>query len=119
MTVEKAEADPNSLLQYVRGLLRLRKEVPALGADASWKLVSGLDQPYPMVYERKWRGERCWVVLNPSGRQVSVTLPKELSKPELIGGSYKKCTYKQSKKGDVIQLSAVSAAIYRFSETAR
>ena len=116
MTVEKAEADPNSLLQYVRGLLRLRKEVPALGADASWKLVSSLDQPYPMVYERKWRGERCWVVLNPSGKQVSVTLPKEGSKPELIGGSYKKCTYKQTKKGDVIQLSAVSAAIFRFND---
>ena len=116
MTVEKAEADPNSLLHYVRGLLQLRKQVPALGADASWKLVSSLDQPYPMVYERKWRGERCWVVLNPSGKQVSVTLPKELSKPELIGGSYKKCTYKQTKMGDVIQLSAVSAAIFQFDD---
>ena len=116
MTVEKAEADPNSLLHYVRGLLRLRKEVPALGADASWKLVSSLDQPYPMVYERKYRGERCWVVLNPSGQPVSVTLPKELSKPELIGGSYKKCTYKQTKMGDNIQLSAVSAAIFRFND---
>ena len=59
------------------------------------------------------------MVLNPSGKPVSVTLPKESSTPELIGGSYKKCAYKQSKKGDVIQLSAVSAAIYRFSETAR
>ena len=114
MTVEKAEADPNSLLQYVRGLLRLRQEVPALGADASWKLVSSLDQPYPMVYERSWRGERCWVVLNPSGKDVSVTLPKELSKPELIGGNYKKCTYRQTKNGDTIRLSAVSAAIFRF-----
>ena len=114
MTVEKAEADPNSLLQYVRGLLRLRQEVPALGADASWKLVSSLGQPYPMVYERSWRGERCWVVLNPSGKDVSVTLPKELSKPELIGGNYKKCTYRQTKNGDTIRLSAVSAAIFRF-----
>ena len=47
MTVEKAEIDSNSLLQYVRTLLRLRKKVPALGADASWRLVSSLDQPYP------------------------------------------------------------------------
>lgn len=114
MTVEKAEADPNSLLHYVRGLLRLRKEVPALGADASWRLVSSLDQPYPMVYEREWRGERCWVVLNPSGKQVSVTLPAGAAKPELIGGNYKKCTFKQTKKGDVIQISAVSAAILQF-----
>ena len=114
MTVEKEENDPNSLLNYVRTILRLRKDVKALGADASWKLVSSLDQPYPMVYEREWRGERCWVVLNPSGKQVSVTLPAEPSKPELIGGSYKKCSYKQTKKGDVIQLSPVSAAIFRF-----
>jgi maltose alpha-D-glucosyltransferase/alpha-amylase len=114
MTVEKAEADPNSLLHYVRGLLQLRKQVPALGADASWRLVSSLDQPYPMVYERKWRGERCWVVLNPSGKPVSVTLPTQLSKPELIGGNYKKVTYKQTKKGDTIQISPISAAIYKF-----
>ena len=114
MTVAKEENDPNSLLNYVRTLLKLRKDVKALGADASWKLVSSLDQPYPMVYERMWHGERCWVVLNPSGKQVSVTLPKELSKPELIGGSYKKCTYKQTKKGDTIQLSAISSAIFKF-----
>ena len=114
MTVEKEESDPNSLLNYVRTLLRLRKEVKALGADASWRLVSSLDQPYPLVYERVWRGERCWVVLNPSGRQVSVTLPGEPSKPELIGGNYTKCSYRQARKGDTIQLSAVSAAIFKF-----
>ena len=114
MTVEKAEIDPNSLLQYVRTLLRLRKTVPALGADASWRLVSSLDQPYPMVYERKLGNERCYVVLNPSGKAVKVTLPAEASKPELIGGSYQKCTYKQTKKGDVVSISPVSAAIFKF-----
>ena len=116
MTVEKAEADPNSLLHYVRTLLNLRKEVKSLGADASWRLVSSLDQPYPMVYERKLGNERCRVVLNPSGKQVSVTLPKEDEKPEMIGGSYKKCTYKQTGKGDVITISAVSAVIFKFND---
>ena len=114
MTVEKAEADPNSLLHYVRTLLQLRQEVPALGADASWRLVSSLDQPYPMVYERKDASGRCYVVLNPSGKQVSVTLPAEPAKPEIIGGSYKKCTYKQTKTGDVVTLSPISAAIFKF-----
>ena len=114
MTVAKEENDPNSLLNYVRTIIKLRRDVKALGADASWKLVSSLDQPYPMVYERTWRGERCWVVLNPSGKQVTVTLPNENSKPELIGGNYKKCTYKQTKKGDTIQISPISAAIYKF-----
>ena len=114
MTVEKAEADPNSLLHYVRALLQLRKDAPALGADASWRLVSSLDQPYPMVYERKLGSERCYVVLNPSAKAVTVTLPAEPSQPKLIGGNYKKCTYKQTKKGDTISISPVSAAIFKF-----
>lgn len=114
MTVEKAEADPASLLHYVRSLLVLRKEVKALGADAEWRLVSSLDQPYPMVYERRLGSERCYVVLNPSGKSVTVTLPTEPSQPELIAGSYKKCTYKQTKKGDVITLSPISSAIFKF-----
>ena len=114
MTVEKAEADPTSLLNYVRSLLSLRKEVKALGADASWRLVSSLEQPYPMVYERKLGGERCYVVINPSAKAVTVNLPVEASKPELIGGNYRKCTYKQGRKGDTISISATSAAIFKF-----
>ena len=114
MTVAKAEADPNSLLHYVRTLLKLRKDVKALGADASWRMVSSLDQPYPMVYERRLGDERCYVVLNPSGKRVSVTLPAGPSQPELIGGSYKKCSYKQTGKGDVVTLSPISAVIFRF-----
>ena len=114
MTVEKAEADPASLLNYVRTILALRKEVKALGADAGWRLVSSMDQPYPMVYERRLGSERCYVVLNPSGKAVTVTLPNEDSQPQLIGGSYTKCTYKQTKKGDVISISPVSSAIFRF-----
>ena len=114
MTVEKAEADPNSLLHYVRMLLRLRKDVKALGADATWRLVSSLDQPYPMVYERRLGDECCYVVLNPSGKQVSVTLPQAVSRPEIIGGSYKKCSYKQTRKGDIVTLSPTSAVIFKF-----
>jgi hypothetical protein len=67
-----------------------------------------------MVYERKLGRERCYVVLNPSGKQVSVTLPTESSAPQIIGGNYKKCTYKQTKKGDVITLSPISSAIFKF-----
>ena len=49
-----------------------------------------------------------------TGKQVTVTLPKENTKPEIIGGNYKKVTYKQTKKGDTIQISPISAAIYTF-----
>jgi hypothetical protein len=54
------------------------------------------------------------VVLNPSAKAVTGTLPAETAKPELIGGNYKKCNYRQTRKGDVISISGVSAAIYKF-----
>ena len=118
MTVEKAEADPNSLLHYVRTLIRLRGQVKALGADASWRLVSDVDQPYPMVYERRLGDERCLIVINPTSRTAQVTLPPSpegiAPEPKLIGGSYKRCTYRPSRRGDVISISATSAAIYKF-----
>ena len=118
MTVEKAEADPNSLLHYVRALIRLRGQVKALGADASWRLVSSLDQPYPMVYERQLGDERCLVVINPTGKTAQVTLPPSTAgiepEPKLIGGTYKRCTYRPSRKGDVIVISPTSAAILQF-----
>jgi maltose alpha-D-glucosyltransferase/alpha-amylase len=113
-TVEKQENDPNSLLNYTRALIKLRAASPALSNNGEWKMVSSLDQPYPMVYERWSSRERYWVVINPSGKTVSVTLPTESVKPEPVCGNYKKFSYKQTRKGDTIQISGVSSAILKF-----
>ena len=67
-----------------------------------------------MVYERKLGSDRCLVVLNPSGKTVSATLPEQPSVPEMVGGICRKYTYKQTKKGDVVTISPVSAAILEF-----
>ena len=114
LTVEAEENDPSSLLNYVRTLISLRREFKALGADADWKLISSLDQPYPMVYERTNGSDKCIVVLNPSAKQVSVELPTAGSQPSIIGGSYKKATYKTGKTTDKITISGVSSVIYRY-----
>jgi maltose alpha-D-glucosyltransferase/alpha-amylase len=112
-SVESEEADPNSLLHFVRGMLKLRASSEALGNDGDWKLVSSLDQPYPMVYER-WKGEdKCLVVINPSAKKVSVELPTYgVKNPEVVGGSYKKVTYKAGKETDKITIDGVSAVVY-------
>lgn len=114
LTVSSEENDPASLLNYVRTLTGLRREYKSLGADADWKLVSSLDQPYPMVYERTSGAEKCIVVLNPSAKQVSVEIPACPSKPEIIGGSYRKTTYKQGKTTDKITISGISSVIYAY-----
>jgi len=113
-SVESEEADPASLLNYVRGLLKLRSGSAALGNNGDWKLVSSLDQPYPMVYER-WNGDdKCLVVINPSAKKVSVELPTYgVKDPQPIGGSYKKVTYKAGKTTDKITIDGVSAIIYQ------
>ena len=77
-------------------------------------LVSSLDQPYPMVYER-WNGDdKCLVVINPSAKKVSVELPTYgVKDPQPIGGYYKKVTYKAGKTTDKITIDGVSAVIYQ------
>lgn len=114
MTVQKAEADPNSLLHYVRTLIKLRAEHKTIGADAEWKLLNDLEQPYPMVYQRTLNGKKCIVVLNPSDKKVTAEISVQGATPEIIGGSYKTATYKAGKSVDKITISPVSAVIYEF-----
>ena len=113
-TVESEEADPASLLNYVRALLALRASTPALGNEGDWRLVSSLDRPYPMVYERTKGAETCLVAINPSGKKVSASIPSYgVSDPQIIGGSYKKPRFKTSKGVDTITLDPCSSVIYR------
>ncbi|MCQ2147714.1 MAG: alpha-amylase family glycosyl hydrolase [Bacteroidales bacterium] len=115
-TAESEMADPNSLLNYVKTLLQLRLDVPALGNDGDWKLVSSLDQPYPMAYERTINGSKCLVVINPSAKKVSVDLPTYSQKsPKIVGGFYKKVTFKQGKVTDKITIDGCSAVIYQIN----
>ena len=115
-TVEKSESDPNSLLNYTRTLIQLRKDNPVIGADADWRLVNGLETPYPMVYERTLGSEKCIIVLNPTAKKVTTQIEFQGKTPEIIGGSYTKASYKSNaKKGiDTITLSPVSSIIYKY-----
>ncbi len=63
-TVARQEADPDSLLHFVRSLTALRKAHPALWADGSFEVVySG----YPAVYQRCSGTERLRIAINPAG----------------------------------------------------
>ena len=115
-TVESEEADPNSLLNYVKALVSLRASNPALGNDGEWRLVSGLEQPYPMVYERLSGDRKCLVVINPSSKKVSVEIPGYgVKSPKIIGGYYRKPVYKSGKTTDKITIDGVSAVIYELN----
>jgi maltose alpha-D-glucosyltransferase/alpha-amylase len=68
-TVRAQEQDPDSLLNQVKALIRLRAAHPELGTGGTVRMVH---DGYPGAYVR---GERYLVILNPSARPEQLALP--------------------------------------------
>ncbi|MDA3963798.1 MAG: alpha-amylase family glycosyl hydrolase [Planctomycetota bacterium] len=86
-TVAAAEADPDSLLHFIRGLLRLRREHPALGSEGSFEpLMDGMPA-YPLVYRRALADAAYLVAINPSAQAVTRDLPVALGDALLVAGA--------------------------------
>ena len=114
ITVESQDTDPESLLNWTRALIRLRKASPALRGDGFIVPIINGENPYPMVYTRSLYGETWIVVLNPTGKKQSVTLPAmtSLSKGEILPRlSAGKTSYKVTSKGDVVTMGPTSVFI--------
>lgn len=111
ITVAAEEKDPNSMLNFVRGLIKLRHSSQALNNDGDWQLVSSPSKPYPMVYTRSMNGETYVVALNPSGKRATASIDR-LGKAESVSLTGK-AKYKSGKTTDSIELSPVSAAVFK------
>jgi maltose alpha-D-glucosyltransferase/alpha-amylase len=68
-TVAAQEADPASTLALVRELVRIRRATPALGGQASTRVVH---EGYPFAYVR---AESHLVVVNPRREAATLTVP--------------------------------------------
>lgn len=123
ITVESQDKDPESILNWTRELIALRKSSEALWADSKFIPVFNESQPYPMVYLRSNGKETFLIALNPTGARKSLTLNDEVSSyrsmTEGVKGivnpvaSLGKCSYKRTGKGDVLTLDATSGIIIR------
>ena len=123
ITVESQNKDPESILNWTRELIALRKSSEALWADSKFIPVFNESQPYPMVYLRSNGKETFLIALNPTGTRKSLTLNDEVSSyrsmTEGVKGivnpvaSLGKCSYKRTGKGDVLTLDATSEIIIR------
>ena len=114
-TVAAEEKDPNSLLNYVRSLLKLRASYPALGNTGDWKQISDVNKPYPLIFMRSAAGEKYIIAINPSDKKVEAVISSQgTGKAILTIGNNPKSSYKPGKKGtDTILLPPVSAAVYK------
>ena len=66
-SVEAQDSDPNSLLNTVRELIKIRKNYPALNVSSEQKFI---EKGYPAVYERTNGEQTVIVMLNPSDKTV-------------------------------------------------
>lgn len=123
ITVESQDKDPESILNWTRELIALRKSSEALWADSKFIPIFNESQPYPMVYLRSNGKETFLIALNPTGTRKSLTLNDEISSyrsmTEGVKGivnpvaSLGKGSYKRTGKGDVLTLDATSGIIIR------
>lgn len=123
ITVESQDKDPESILNWTRELIALRKSSEALWADSKFIPVFNESKPYPMVYLRTNGKETLLIALNPTGTRKGLTLNDEISSyrsmTEGVKGivnpvaSLGKCSYKRTGKGDVLTLDATSGIIIR------
>ncbi|MBR5906512.1 MAG: alpha-amylase [Bacteroidales bacterium] len=110
ITVESQDADPESLLNWTRALIALRKGVPALWADARFEPVFDAANPYPMVYRRTDGNMTVLVVLNPTGKKHTLALSDVTSTPiPLLSAG--KASYKTSARGTRFTMGPTSALI--------
>jgi maltose alpha-D-glucosyltransferase/alpha-amylase len=82
------ENDPNSLLNRVRKLIRLKHIEPALAAYAEFVPLYAKENTYPFVYARAGGGETLLVILNPAASAASAefSFPVEYRELKLLAG---------------------------------
>jgi glycosidase len=91
--MSRQESDPDSLLNFVRRLTRLRKSHPALGSDGTYRTLFGKSRAYPFIYERTMGEQRFIIALNPSAKAVETAVSTlDGSEPTVVLSHNKKMT---------------------------
>jgi maltose alpha-D-glucosyltransferase/alpha-amylase len=70
-TVARQLDDEASLLNFIRKLIRLKDENPALNATSDFQVIFNEPERYPLVYLRSQGKNKILVALNPSKRGVT------------------------------------------------
>ena len=74
ITVESQDGDPQSLLNWTRSLIALRRQTPAFWGGGSFEPVVVEGHAYPMTFIRSDGESSCLVVLNPTSSRQRLVL---------------------------------------------
>jgi maltose alpha-D-glucosyltransferase/alpha-amylase len=111
--VADQQNDPNSLLNRVRRLIKLRKQEKTLQAYAEFVPVYAKKNTYPFIYARACDDEKILVVLNPAAKEATAkfTLKPIMSEYTLLAGSESEIVTKNNNVS--ITISGQSYSIYK------
>ncbi|MCQ2183931.1 MAG: hypothetical protein MJY62_00785, partial [Bacteroidales bacterium] len=113
ITVESQNDDPESLLNWTRKLIALRKSSPAFHAGSFWKPVYPESGAYPMVYRRYCDNENYLVALNPTAKTIKTSIPHQDCGNIQIVMSEGNVNYKAGKARDTLTMSGTSVIIIK------
>jgi len=111
--VADEEADPGSLLNRVRRLIRLKHTEPALAAYASFDPLYAEKDAYPFVYSRAGGGQSLLMIFNPAARAAAAEFdfPAGYRTLKLLAGKDVRVTKGERKVK--IEVPGQTYAIYR------
>ena len=112
ITVESQEGDPQSLLNWTRALIKLRKENKAFWAPSRFEPVFDESRPYPMLFLRTDGLDTYLIALNPTSKKQKATLDLSSQAPSTVLNSGK-FSCKTGRKGLQINMGPVSAAVVK------
>ena len=112
-SVADQEEDPQSLLNRVRSLIKLRKSISALEADAEFSVVYAESGKLPFVYTRSKGGQHVLVALNPAKHPAQVILPGDTFNEKPAGLDVPQgASFTHTDVGWALRLPPVSGAVY-------
>jgi glycosidase len=111
--VADEEKDPNSLLNRVKRLIRLKHEEPALAAYADFIPLFAKENTYPFVYARKNGKDAVLVILNPSAAACTADFETGIFNPKLTLLAGKKVKLTRNKGGLSVTVPGQTYAIYK------
>jgi alpha-glucosidase len=105
LNVQAQLQDEDSILNFYKKIIQIRKEIPALIFGTYSLLMKESESIY--AYTREYEGEVCLIVCNLSEETSNLELPYPLSGFELVIGNYKETEM------DSISLRAYECRLYK------
>ena len=111
--VEEEEKDPNSLLNHVRNLIRIKKNEPALAAYSEFVPVYAKEKAYPFIFARANGNDVILAIFNPAsmGKTVNFSLNLEIKNFDLLAGDLSQIEINGNKYK--LKINAQTYSIYK------